>query len=285
MVVLVIVIRAHKKGLSELWKNLNIVETKIDIGSLLDIASKAAIKAGKAILRIYGSSSERENLTEDFPVTRADKLSHKILVDELSKTGLTILSEEGAPVDYDERKHWQHFWLIDPLDGTKEFLKKNGEFTISIGLVNHHIPIGGVVYVPCQELLYYGSAATGVFKISKGKKNPLTPLLLKRSINDLFQKEGAKIVVSRSHLTKETESFIRRFKNPTMIAKGSSLKFLLLLEDAADLYPRIATTMEWDTAAAHALLHASGRGIYQLDFKSELEYNKPDLRNPSFIAF
>lgn len=258
----------------------------INISFLLGIATKAATKAGKAIFKIYRSSKQAKDTGfKDFPVTKADKTSHKILVDSLCKTGLPILSEEGAHIDYDERKHWKYFWLIDPLDGTKEFLKKNGEFTVSIALVDHNTPIAGVIYVPCQELLYYGSEERGVHRISKNKTILLPPLMHKNLISDLFQKQNPRIVVSRSHLSKETEEFIQRFKNPSVIYRGSSLKFLLLLENEADTYPRLATTMEWDTAAAQILLKASGHGIYQMDLKSELRYNKPDLTNPSFIAF
>lgn len=262
------------------------MEKQIDIDILLNVANKAAIKAGKAILKIYSSSREEKNIALDnFPVTKADKVSNKILVDSLSKTGLPILSEEGLHIDYDERKHWNDFWLIDPLDGTKEFLKKNGEFTINIALVSHNIPIAGVIYVPCQKTLYCGTRGAGVYKITEGKTIQLNQLSHKRSINDIFEKKDLKIVVSRSHLSKETEQYLQQYKNASVICGGSSLKFILLLEKEADMYPRLATTMEWDTAAAHALLNASGRGIYKMDLKSELSYNKPDLSNPDFIAF
>lgn len=239
-----------------------------------------------AILGIYGSIKEEKNAgPEEFPVTEADKVSHKILIDSLSKTALPILSEEGTPIDFEERKYWNNFWLIDPLDGTKEFLKKNGEFTINIALVDRSIPIAGVIYVPCRKTLYFGSVETGVHKIYKGKTIPLMPLAHKKSMNGLLQKDHLKIVVSRSHLSKDTEQYLQRFKNASIICRGSSLKFILLLENEADMYPRLTTTMEWDTAAAHALLIASGRGIFQMDLKSQLKYNKCDLANPSFVAF
>ncbi len=257
-----------------------------NIGHLLKTAKNAAIEAGNAIMEIYQSADLLKCIKPgDFPSTKADRRSHQIIIDFLNKTNLPVLSEEGPKIDFSERKHWEYFWLIDPLDGTKEFINKNGEFTVSIALIKKNKPIGGVIYVPCSDILYYGSQETGVCKIEKDKQIPLTPLTKRKKFGDLLQKEHLTVAISRSHPSFEMKAFIDQFKNATLILKGSSLKFMLLLENQADIYPRLGSTMEWDTAAAHAILNASNRGVYHRDLKSELFYNKPDLTNPFFIAF
>jgi 3'(2'), 5'-bisphosphate nucleotidase len=252
----------------------------------LETAKDAAIEAGKIIMEIYQSPNFLEAIQPgEFPSTSADKRSHQVILDSLGKTNLPVLSEEGPTITVNERSRWEYFWLIDPLDGTKEFINKNDEFTVSIALIKKNMPIVGVIYVPCTSALYYGSKETGVYKSVHGKLIHFSPLTKRKAFGDLLQKEQLTVVGSRSHLSTGTKEFIDQFKKVKLILLGSSLKFMLLLENKADIYPRLGPTMEWDTAAAHAILNGVNRGIYQMDLKTELQYNKPELKNPFFIAY
>ncbi len=256
-----------------------------DIAGLIELAKAAALEAGKAILKIYASGDFGIEMKSDqSPLTLADKAAHSIIASHLEKTGLPLLSEEGSSIPYEDRKHWDYFWLIDPLDGTKEFVKKTGEFTVNIALMRSGIPVGGVVYAPCIDVLYYGSRENGVYKIDKGKQIQLSFVAEKRTIEQLLQKEKITIVASKSHMNDETKNFIDQFRNPELSSMGSSLKLMLLAEGSADIYPRLGPTMEWDTAAADALLRSLNFGVYQTDLQTELLYNKENLLNPSFIA-
>ncbi|QEC69195.1 3'(2'),5'-bisphosphate nucleotidase CysQ [Panacibacter ginsenosidivorans] len=257
-----------------------------DVQNLLEIAKYAALDAGKAVMEIYRSGEfETDIKTGASPVTKADKISHTIITGHLDKTHLPVLSEEGGHIDFKKRKQWEYFWLIDPLDGTKEFINKNGEFTINIAFVRQNTAAGGVIYAPCNDTLYSGSKETGAFKNEKGSLVEFPPLAERVQFKDLLQREHITVIASRSHVNSETMTFIKQFQSTKLMSLGSSLKFMLLLENRADIYPRLGATMEWDTAAAHAILNASNRGVYQADMKSELCYNKPDLTNPFFIAF
>lgn len=257
-----------------------------NIKSLLEKAKQAAIKAGEAIRNVYDSGDFDVTMKGDqSPLTRADKAAHAIISEELEKTGLPILSEEGSQIPYEERKTWEWFWLVDPLDGTKEFIKRNGEFTVNIALMHGEVPVAGVIYAPCPDVLYYGSKETGVFKIEKGKQIQLPFLEQKIELDQLRQKDQITVVASKSHMNEETTSFINDFRSVQLTSMGSSFKLMLLAEGAADIYPRLAPTMEWDTAAGHALLRSLNRGVYHTHLASELVYNKPELLNPSFIAF
>ncbi len=256
------------------------------IKQLLETAQYAAREAGKAIMRVYGSGDFSIKIKEDkSPLTRADSEAHKIIGECLGKTNLPILSEEGANIAYHERRSWEYFWMIDPLDGTKEFINRIGEFTVNIALVQGTTAIAGVIYVPGSDVLYYGSRETDVYKIEKSVSSRIFPLIERIRFDEIRQKENLTIVASRSHLSAETKNYMDQFKNVTVVASGSSLKFMMLVENQADIYPRLGRTMEWDTAAAHAILNACNRGVYHTDLKSELFYNKPDLANPFFIAF
>lgn len=258
----------------------------IDVRNLLDVAKLSAVEAGKAIMEVYHSGNFSVEIKSDqSPLTKADKSAHRIITDYLSITDLPVLSEEGINIAYSERKLWEYFWLIDPLDGTKEFINKKNEFTVNIALMQRNTPIGGIIYAPCTDTLYCGSNETGVYKNEKGKLIQFPLLQERKQFDNLLQRKHLAVVASRSHLSPETKSFIDRLKNVTLISMGSSLKFMLLLENRADIYPRLGVTMEWDTAAAHAILNASNRGVYHSNLTSELMYNKPDLKNPSFIAF
>lgn len=255
------------------------------IGDLLQIAIDAALLAGKEIIEVYETGDfSVEMKSDDSPLTKADQLSHQVIVEQLARYELPLLSEEGSTIPYDERKAWDYYWLIDPLDGTKEFIRRNGTFTVNIALMKGTVPVAGVVYAPCLDTLYYGGQGFGGYKIVNGSRTAL-PHGDNISFDELLIKDNVVIVASRLHSNSETEEFIKRFKHYTLQSIGSSLKFMLLADDKADIYPRLAPTMEWDTAAAHAVLNAVNRKIYQLDLVHELEYNKQDLLNPSFIAF
>lgn len=253
---------------------------------LVKIAIAAALDAGKAIMEIYASGDfTKEIKGDDSPVTTADIRSQAIIAQRLAATGLPMLSEESCNKTWAERKNWGVFWMVDPLDGTKEFINKNGDFTINIALIEDCKPVVGVVYVPCLDVLYSGSKETGVFKTEGGKRTEIPPFARRNRFDDLLQKRQVTIVASRSHPSDETTMFIRQFKKVKLELRGSSLKFMLLAERKADLYPRFAPTMEWDTAAAHAILNAANMGVYQTDLKTELTYNKAELTNSSFVAF
>ena len=252
---------------------------------LLGLAQKAALQAGKAILEVYTSGDFGVEMKSDqSPLTLADKAAHAIIASQLQETGLPILSEEGSSISYKDRKSWDYFWLIDPLDGTKEFIKRSGEFTVNIALVRSSIPVAGVIYAPYINILYYGSKG-GVYKIEKGMQIQLPFIPKRRAIEELQEKEEITIVASKSHMNEETRAFNNQFRNANLTSMGSSLKLMLLAEGVADIYPRLAPTMEWDTAAGHAILRSLNRGVYQTDLQTELLYNKEELLNPSFIAF
>lgn len=252
----------------------------------LQTAEHAVREAGKKIMEIYHTGNFQPHLKSGgSPITIADKSAHEIIIKHLNKTRLPVLSEEEIDTDFSERKNWEYFWMIDPLDGTKEFIQKNGQFTINIALVKENTPLAGVIYVPCNDTLYYGSKETGVYQNKKGRLLQFSPLEKRNHLKDFLQKKQTRIIVSRSHPSPETVDFLNRFQQAVIMPLGSSLKFMLILENRADIYPRFGTTMEWDTVAAHAILNATNRGVYQVDLKSELVYNKPDLRNPFFIAF
>jgi 3'(2'), 5'-bisphosphate nucleotidase len=258
----------------------------LSITDLLQIARTAALEAGSAIMQVYTSGDFDVSIkADDSPLTKADRAAHTIISNYLTETGLPILSEEGKQTPFEERQQWAWYWLVDPLDGTKEFLKRNGEFTVNIALMHQNKPVAGVIYAPVLKDLYFGSVATGVFKETGGENIPLMPLPKKRTWQELQQLPNLTMIASRTHQSPETAEFMQRFPTAGISSMGSSLKFMLLAEGKADLYPRFAPTMEWDTAAAHALLNALNRGIYQQDLQQELEYNKPNLLNPNFIAF
>jgi len=257
-----------------------------DVLHWLGIAENAALEAGEAVMRIYRSGKLDIGVKPDAsPITRADRSAQDIIFRHLGGTGLPVLSEEADSADHRRRMKWDYFWMVDPLDGTKEFIGGRDEFTVNIALMRGMVPTGGVIHAPARDVLYTGSKAGGVWKKQGGKVLKSPPLAIRPSIQDLRQKERVTVVVSRSHLSGETMDFIRQFPDVSLISMGSSLKFMALVEGTADIYPRLGVTMEWDTAAAHAILHASNRGVYEINMSTELRYNKPDLRNPFFIAF
>ena len=241
--------------------------------TLKDI-SDIAIKAGKSDLKIYNQDFKISFKYDNSPLSEEDLISNVIICKELAKFSLPILSEENKIISYNERKKWEYFWCVDPIDGTKEFIKKNGEFTINIALIHKDTPILGVVYAPALELMYSAKQGEGAFK--NDKKLPLNA-----------QRETYKIVASKSHMSKETSDFIKSLetnKSKELISMGSSLKLCLVASNEADIYPRLGPTMEWDTAAADAIVRESGKMTYDFNTQKPLIYNKEDLRNPYFIV-
>lgn len=247
---------------------------------LLNLAVRASEAASIEILSVYNSTDFQTELKGDnSPLTLADKKAHQVIEEILKTSALPILSEEGKDVPYPVRKNWKHFWMVDPLDGTKEFIKRNGEFTVNIALIEKQTPILGVVTIPVTGEEYYAAKGIGAFLKVKDKITQLP----KRNPIDL-KEEGLRVVASRSHMNDDTQQFIDQLKNPQLVSSGSSLKFMLLASGKADVYPRFAPTMEWDTAAAHAIVNQVGIGVFQKDSTRELVYNKPDLLNPYFLC-
>lgn len=251
----------------------------IDLSELLKLAKDASLKAGDDVIKIYGLDDFNVEIKDDnSPLTIADKASHDTICSLLNKTNIPILSEEGRDIQFSERKDWEYYWLIDPLDGTKEFVKRNGKFTVNIALIKGNKPVLGVVYAPVLNWLYWGSTDNGAFKQDKEGVKPI-----KTTKPDLNQ-TGLKVVASRSHLNAETENFLSTLKEPEIVSMGSSLKFMLVAEGAADLYPRYAPTMEWDTAAAQAVVEAAGGQVFKEPGREQMIYNKEDLLNPHFLV-
>jgi 3'(2'), 5'-bisphosphate nucleotidase len=238
-----------------------------------------AKQAGKKILKIYEKGFSVEYKDDRSPLTEADKASNNLIVNKL--TGLypniPILSEESKNIPFEKRKNWKYFWLIDPLDGTKEFIKKNGEFTVNIALIHSNRPILGVVYVPVKDILYYADK-NGSFKQEKNNN----PEKLKPKENN---RDKLIVAASRSHFNKETKEYIESLgKEYELISAGSALKLCLVAEGKADIYPRLGPTMEWDTAAAHSIVKFAGKKVINYEANEELTYNKENLLNPWFIV-
>lgn len=248
--------------------------------SLLTLAIRASEEAYREILQVYHSGDfQAESKGDNSPLTRADKQAHHVIASILETSGLPVLSEEGKAIPYAERKDWQYFWMVDPLDGTKEFLKRNGEFTVNIALIHKGTAVLGVVAIPVTGDVFYATKGKGAFV---KRANEVAPLA-KRLPVDLKQPH-LRVVASRSHMNDETRTFIEALKEPTLVSQGSSLKFLLLAENKADVYPRYAPTMEWDTAAAHIIMNEIGLKVLQLNEREELVYNKENLLNPHFLV-
>lgn len=264
---------------------------------VLLISVKAALAAGEVIRQIYddpASDFEVEMKKDNSPLTVADRKSNEVISSFLQSTPYPVLSEEGASVDYAVRGKWVKLWIVDPLDGTKEFIKRNGEFTVNIAFVENGSPVAGVIYVPVKKTLYFGAIGTGAFKcsdiVSVGSDVTLQQLMdvSERMPSADCAHSGLVVVASRSHMNSETEAYIEELKKAhgevRTVSKGSSLKICLVAEGAADIYPRFAPTMEWDTAAGHAIAVAAGLEVYRADGDVPLRYNKEDLLNPWFVV-
>ena len=253
--------------------------------SLLEAAARIARRAGDAILKIYGEEDHGVvTKSDDSPLTRADLASHRIIaagLEELTsqasdgRAHIPLLSEEGAGAPYERRRDWRRFWLVDPLDGTKEFIRRNGEFTVNIALIEDGAPVLGVVHVPVLARTFSGAVGAGAWCSEKSGQREI------RAAGT--GGEELLVAASRSHPGPHLAAFLERLPAHRLTSMGSSLKLCLVAEGRADLYPRLGPTMEWDTAAAHAVVAAAGGRV--LDFAGRpLRYNKEDLHNPFFIV-
>lgn len=260
------------------------------LNELLNIAIKASLKGGRKILEVYGSEFSVEYKEDKSPLTLADKSANEAIMEFLEPTGVPVLSEEGAHVEYEKRKDWEYLWVVDPLDGTKEFVKRNGEFTVNIALVKNGLPIMGVIYVPVQKCLYFGLQELGAFKVNEIEvhEGGLDELLESALKLPLEQNRNFTMVGSRSHMSPETATYFETVKKShpkaELISRGSSLKICMVAEGSADVYPRFAPTMEWDTAAGHGIARQAGFEVFKTDIEEPLDYNKKDLLNPWFIV-
>ncbi len=258
-------------------------------------AINASVEAGRAILKHYYSNYSIEYKTDNSPLTIADNDSHAIISKSLTKTTLPILSEEGRSIPYDERKDWVKFWMVDPLDGTKEFINRNGEFTVNIALIENSVPVIGVIYVPVNELLYFAVEKLGSFRLDISKNNfdfstttQLSDYLKAAEKLPIQMTRPVTIVGSRSHQNPDNTVLINRiselYEKVQVTNAGSSLKFCKIAEGSADYYPRLGPTMEWDTAAGDAIARYSGAKVIHYKSYNNLIYNKENLLNPHFIV-
>jgi len=249
---------------------------KIDLKDIINIAKEA----GDAVMKIYERDFTIEYKDDKSPLTEADLKSNEIICNALATLYplIPILSEENKNASYGDRKDWNYFWLIDPIDGTKEFVKKTGKFTVNIALVYKDKPVLGVVYAPVLEDMYYAKKNMGAYK------NDVRLPIKKNTEPD----KELNVVASISHLSEETQTFIDKLVLSTeklnLVSKGSSLKLCMVAEGTADIYPRLAPTMEWDTGAAHAIVTESGKQVVQYENDKPLIYNKENLLNPWFIV-
>ena len=258
----------------------------------IKIAIEASLKAGKAIIHVYDTVFDVEYKDDKSPLTEADKQANDIINSYLIPTQTPIISEENKQTDFSTRKMWQQCWIVDPVDGTKEFVKRNGEFTVNIALVENGTPKLGVIYVPATKELYFA-------EVDDKKAYKVQLASHETSIDEVFEKAetirpkinnstSIQVVGSRSHMSQETEDFMEALKSDgksvEMVSKGSSLKFCLIAEGRADVYPRFAPTMEWDTAAGQAICNAVGVNVISNDTNQPLLYNKEHLLNPWFVV-
>lgn len=256
------------------------VLTDKQISQILEIS----INAGNIILEIYQSKFKVDYKSDDSPVTLADKMASKLIVDGLKELfpQIPAISEEENIPHYEIRKQWDLYWLIDPLDGTKEFINRTDEFTVNIALIQNQKPIFGIIHHPVRKISFYANKNVGTYKIDNQK------ILLPRIIKPVYQKETLMVAGSRSHssdaFTKYLETIKQDYKNIEIKRLGSSFKFCMAAEGLIDIYPRFGRTMEWDTAAGHIICNEAGKKIYQFSTDTELIYNKENLENPWFLA-
>ena len=257
-------------------------------------AIRAALIGGSEIMKVYDdpkSDFEIERKADNSPLTIADRRSHAVIADMLAGTPFPVLSEEGRMIPYAERREWKELWVVDPLDGTKEFIKRNGEFTVNIAYVHEGVPEAGVIYVPVKRVLYFADFEIGAYRTEAlDDVSSLEGLIRNSEKLPLgLEKDVFTVVASRSHLNEETSRFIHKIEQEhgevDVVSKGSSLKLCLVAEGLADVYPRFAPTMEWDTAAGHAIVRAAGKEVYDASAGcGVLRYNKEDLHNSWFIV-
>jgi 3'(2'), 5'-bisphosphate nucleotidase len=267
-------------------------------------ALRASVLAGRAIMDVYHTDFEVEQKSDNSPLTLADRRAHDIISELLTPLGIPILSEEGRSIPYTERENWDTLWIVDPLDGTKEFIKKNDEFTVNIALIRNQVPVFGVIYVPAKGSLYFGGSDMGSYllaapevldRLSFPETRPdnlpgLDEVIFGSRRLPLTAPGSSPYVIvgSRSHSTPELEAFVdeqrKHYDQVDFVSAGSSLKFCLVAEGKAAIYPRLGPTMEWDTAAGQAIAAFSGAKIYRHDTGTPLLYNRPDLLNPWFVV-
>ena len=260
---------------------------------IYQIAIRAAIEGGKEILKIYNQDEIHVDYKgDDSPLTKADSAANAKIIKILEETEHPIISEESRQLDYSIRKEWTSCWIVDPLDGTKEFIKRNGEFTVNIALCQSGIPVFGVIYVPVSRELYYADVTSKkAYKSILDKAQNMPAELCKEAdciLPATDSKSKVRIVGSRSHMNEGTTDFIekleKQYDEVEIVSKGSSLKFCLVAEGRANVYPRFAPTMEWDTAAGHAICKAVGLEVIAQDTNEEVVYNKENLLNPYFLV-
>lgn len=258
----------------------------------LKIAIKASLEAGKKIMEVYNSVIEVEYKDDKSPLTEADKKANDIINSHLLPTQIPIISEENKQIDYSVRKNWNTCWVVDPVDGTKEFIKRNGEFTVNIALVTNEAPVLGVIYVPATKTIYFSDVENNLAFKADLKSHDASVESVLKLVKKLQPKqslsETVEVVGSRSHMNQDTLDFVESLKsegkNVEIVSKGSSLKFCLVAEGKADVYPRYAPTMEWDTAAGHAICNAVGLQVISKETNKPLLYNKENLLNSYFLV-
>ncbi|MGD9978544.1 MAG: 3'(2'),5'-bisphosphate nucleotidase CysQ [Bacteroidales bacterium] len=266
-----------------------------EILNLLLSAINSSVRAGALIMEVYNSDDFQVNLKSDkTPLTLADRLAHDSIKSDLLKTFIPVLSEEGRSITYEERKGWEYFWIVDPLDGTKEFIKRNGEFTVNVALIHDGFPILGVIYVPVNRDLYFSFQQGGAYRTGG-----IAPCLEANfDLDELLdtatklpmpcERDHLVVVESRSHATPETLEYIEGLKRQhgslELISRGSSLKMCMIAEGNADIYPRLSLSSEWDTAAGQAIVEGSGFQVVTYETNERMVYNKEELLNPWFIV-
>jgi 3'(2'), 5'-bisphosphate nucleotidase len=250
----------------------------MNLEELLEPITDLAIEAGNAILAVYATDFDVESKSDESPLTQADLASHNCIVAGLAALtpDIPIISEEDGLPGFDVRGQWSRYWLIDPLDGTKEFVNRNGEFTVNIALIDNHRPVFGVVHVPVQDKTYIGCEGRGSELRADGETKSITV--------GANSSQPVRIVGSRSHRGTSLDAFLAKLGDHDMVAMGSSLKFCTVAEGKADIYPRLGPTSEWDTAAAQAVVEQAGGKVVELDGNA-LSYNKKeDILNPWFVV-
>ena len=258
----------------------------------LELAILASLEAGKVIMDVYNSVIEVEYKDDKSPLTEADKRSNDVINTYLRTTPIPIISEENKQVEFSTRKAWNTCWVVDPVDGTKEFIKRNGEFTVNIALIENGLPIFGVIYVPAVKTIYYADVVKReAFKAELERHSVSIDTVLESAL-PLKPKDNktnkVEVVGSRSHMNQDTLDFVEALRNEgkevEIVSKGSSLKFCLVAEGKADVYPRYAPTMEWDTAAGQAICNGVGISVISKETNKPLLYNKENLLNPWFLV-
>ncbi len=280
--------------------------------ALYNTAIKAAVEAGQAILEVYRGDDFQVTEKEDHsPLTKADRAAHNVIISYLESTDIPILSEEGRDIPFSARSGWEQFWLVDPLDGTKEFIKRNGEFTVNIALISSGSPAYGVVYAPVLGNLYVGIPGEGAWLLNH-LANDIRLKDVKQNGTRLpdggsggVSESPFRVVASRSHLNDKTKQYLEQIRDKNgeieIVSKGSSLKLCMVATGEADVYPRLGPTMEWDVAAAHAVVSGAGKNVFRLkeigkvsnsqekfatrwEKDGKLKYNKQSLLNPYFLV-